>query len=215
MAISQWRALPYWDHWKMIPFYQRWLQGLITARDFYLQHNEHRIVLTRLLVLVDFEAFRGQGYFLLVVILGSHVALGVLLGMIASEGCCSAATRAMVILASVAFLVSPVQLETLTWSFVTQYIHACLFAATSFWAIGKLATKLSARHEVAWTTLAAGSVAAGTLSNANGVIAAMIAGALTLLLPLRVLPKVTISRSPQWPPPYTFGHTRRHHPCST
>ena len=165
---------------------------MITAGDFYSQHNEHRIVLTRLWVLVDFEAFRGQGYFLLVVILGSHVALGVLLGMIASEGSRSAATRATVVLASVAFLVAPVQLETLTWSFVTQYIHVYLFAAASFWAIGKLATRLSVPHEIAWTALAAGSVAAGTLSNANGVIAAILAGALTLLLPLRVLPRLTI-----------------------
>lgn len=82
-AIQFWRVLPYFDQWEMVQFYRNWSQGTSTICDLVAPHNEHRILLTRLLFLVDFTQFRGDTAFvygaLVVLQLGLALAIGLVI----------------------------------------------------------------------------------------------------------------------------------------
>lgn len=45
-------ALPYWDQWKFVPVLDRFFGGRITFHDLWAQHNAHRIVFPRLVMLM-------------------------------------------------------------------------------------------------------------------------------------------------------------------
>lgn len=42
---------PYWDAWEMVPLMQRWEAGVLGFSDLWAQHNEHRILIPRLIML--------------------------------------------------------------------------------------------------------------------------------------------------------------------
>lgn len=63
-VIRFWHPLPHWDMWGgYVAFWLRLTDG--DWSTFWELHNEHRIVLTRLVFWVDFAVFKGAGWFLL------------------------------------------------------------------------------------------------------------------------------------------------------
>src|SRR5215813_12433280 len=56
LALEGYSALPFWDQWEFIS------PAAILGR-FFEQHNEHRILLTRLITLLDQTAFGGRNLF--------------------------------------------------------------------------------------------------------------------------------------------------------
>ena len=60
-TIQLWTTnLPHWDQWdEARMLFQPWLEGTLTWRDFFIPHNEHRIVFTRLLDLLEVK-LNGQ-----------------------------------------------------------------------------------------------------------------------------------------------------------
>jgi len=43
---------PIWDSWRMIPLFAKSYSGELTFHDFWQQHNEHRLIFSRLIILV-------------------------------------------------------------------------------------------------------------------------------------------------------------------
>ena len=43
--------VPVWDAWSMVPIFEKWYQNTLTWPDIWAQHNEHRLVLPRLVFL--------------------------------------------------------------------------------------------------------------------------------------------------------------------
>lgn len=40
--------VPYWDDWVFVPFLEKFHEGQLTVKDFFAQHNEHRLIFPRL-----------------------------------------------------------------------------------------------------------------------------------------------------------------------
>jgi hypothetical protein len=85
--VRLWRVLPYQDQWEAVEFYRQWItnQGSVLHLLF-AEHNEHRLVVTRLAFLADFTFFEGRSIFVFPLLLFSHVTLGAALGLVASRG---------------------------------------------------------------------------------------------------------------------------------
>ena len=78
-TIQIWATnIPYWDQWDEARLlFKPWLEGTLTWHDFFIPHNEHRIVFTRLLDLLEVK-LNGQWdpMFQTVVNAFIHVAYG-------------------------------------------------------------------------------------------------------------------------------------------
>jgi hypothetical protein len=78
-TIQIWATnIPYWDQWDEARLlFKPWLEGTLTWHDFFIPHNEHRIVFTRLLDLLEVK-LNGQWdpMFQMVVNALIHVAYG-------------------------------------------------------------------------------------------------------------------------------------------
>jgi hypothetical protein len=74
-AAQYWRALPFWDHWDAVHFYQAWTLGKLPFGDIVAVANGHRILLTRLALVIDFALFE-DGAFCSHLLLSMHIGLG-------------------------------------------------------------------------------------------------------------------------------------------
>ena len=136
-------------------------------------HNEHRLILTRLAVLVDLVFFEGRQTLLIVLILSSALATaGLLSGLARGIGFAKwplAAFGAM----AFATAFSPVQIDNLTRGFQVQFIQVWMFAILSF-ALLSLAPQTRDGQNWAYRLLAVVvAVQAGLLSTysmKNGLI---------------------------------------------
>src|SRR5580698_6639125 len=73
--------IPYWDQWDEARLlFKPWLEGTLTWRDFFIPHNEHRILFTRLLDLAELK-LNGQWdpFFQMIVSALLHIGYGCLL----------------------------------------------------------------------------------------------------------------------------------------
>ncbi|HEV2693033.1 MAG TPA: hypothetical protein VG347_09090, partial [Verrucomicrobiae bacterium] len=73
--------IPYWDQWDEARLlFKPWLDGTLTWRDFFIPHNEHRILFTRLLDLAELK-LNGQWdpFFQMIVSAMLHIGYGCLL----------------------------------------------------------------------------------------------------------------------------------------
>src|SRR6266849_7948047 len=128
LAVRLWRVLPYMDQWEAISFYQSWTTHQHSLLDLLLmQHNEHRLPLTRLGFLVDFAFFQARSTFVFPLLLFAHVTLGAGLGFVATQGR-QAGERALATAIGVAFMVSPLQIENLVQPFHLQWAACGLFS---------------------------------------------------------------------------------------
>ena len=115
-------------------------------------------------------------------VLTFHLALGLLVGLVATQARDEIAGRLMLTTAFMAFLVSPVQLENLINPFHIQIIHVCFFALLAFVAIERLSRTNSAQPPPSLVLLAVVAIVLCTYSMANGVIAAALCVALVSIL---------------------------------
>ncbi|HZS38481.1 MAG TPA: hypothetical protein VFF06_16715, partial [Polyangia bacterium] len=54
LAAFVWRFgvdVPYWDQWELVPLLKGAHDGTLRAADFFALHNEHRLVVPRLIML--------------------------------------------------------------------------------------------------------------------------------------------------------------------
>lgn len=125
-AFQHHSPVPYWDMWNgYLQFYMNATDGMIES--WWAQHNEHRIVLARLLFFVDIAWFGGLGYFLIAAQLLMIAAAAALWVSILREQVVGAhrvahrTPRVVFACATTAALFLWMQHENLTWAFQSQF----------------------------------------------------------------------------------------------
>lgn len=134
-VVGNYSPVPYWDQWDGA------LAGYMHFVDhqwfvLWEQHNEHRLILPRLIFWTDIRWFGGRNVIDLVANLVLLGALAVTVGRIASRGMRVTWTEGIAlagVIATMAF--SWMQDENLTWGFQNQWFGAYLFAMLAFDAL--------------------------------------------------------------------------------
>lgn len=165
-GIKAYSPVPFWDMWDgYLGFYDQLSEGNWSV--WWSQHNEHRIVLSRILFWIDFEIFRGQVWFLIVINY-----------MLASTTCwlfwqcCKLLdisnekwTVSIIVIATFSW----VQYQNFTWGFQSQFFLAQILPLAALVEISK-ATYNPKRHlhhytlALLFAILSVGSMANGVLA---------------------------------------------------
>jgi hypothetical protein len=189
--VRLWRVLPYGDQWEAVESYRQWItnkQSLLHL--LFAQHNEHRMVPTRLAFLADFAFFDGRSIFVFPVLLFAHVTLGAALGLLASRGR-QAGERALAVVFGIAIMVSRLQLDNLVLPFHLNWAACGLFSLIAIACTAHLAGPTTRR--VPLVALAAISTFAAVYSSANGIAAAAMVLATSCLLPIGRISRIIIA----------------------
>lgn len=159
MVVRGWSAIPYWDQWDDLIFtvkqvFSPWL---------YSQHNEHRLILPRLLFAIDSFAFGETNKFDLFCNMALPSMLAGLLGHAALRDLkCSLTDRLWVAGIILAMLFSAMQYENFLWGFQLQFFAVELAGAASVACLalgGRSWTSLTA--SIAFSSIAVYTLASG------------------------------------------------------
>jgi len=181
MAVSLWRVVPFYDSWSMVTTFMQKQEGSLSFCNVIAQQNEHRIVWHRLLALADFAYFRSTHRLLYPTLLISYLGLGAFLGWLVARGEC-ATVRAMMIISSMALLVSPIQLDNLAQPVQTGMAYAILFSGIAFLSVGLLAESTTRRQKVAYTAISAAAIILAAFSMLQGLVGASLVVIVACLL---------------------------------
>jgi hypothetical protein len=123
-------AMPFWDQWdaEAMNLYVPYLSGALTPAEMFAAHNEHRIVVTRLLALFHLE-LAGEWNPRLEMILGAMVHSGMITWLVALLMPLVGAHRRLLLALFVAFLFAlPIGFQNTLWGFQSQFYFVALFA---------------------------------------------------------------------------------------
>lgn len=134
-GLLAWSPVPFWDMWDgYLDFFLRLQDG--ENRIWWLQHNDHRILLTKILFWMDLKWFGGTGAFLIALnyILVSCAALlfcKIFRQLAGTVRATAAEWSAMLFLTGWLFLWT--QQENLTWAFQSQFFLVQLLPLCAFY----------------------------------------------------------------------------------
>ncbi len=166
-------AIGTYQHYTPIPFGDMWggyIGGVVASEnllDWAGQHNEHRILLSRILFFIDLNLFAGESKFLILmnyVLLAAAAAMFCYIWLKHSEG-----EDKFIGFFLVAWVFYWIQHENLVWAFQSQFILAQLFPLIAFYLLHKAQCE-----ERAGTGLFLAATIVGFLSGwtmANGTVA--------------------------------------------
>jgi hypothetical protein len=185
VVFDAYSPLPYWDQWEFI-------SPAVIFRRYFEQHNEHRILLTKLITLVDQTVFGGSNLLnLFVIYLAQALNAWFLIVLAWRAGLRSYPEIVPAALVAVGALFTLHQYENLTWGFQTQFVIVFAAATAAFLSLARHA---DTRRPIslALTILAC---AIATCEMANGVLVGLIAGAMAMALRLswRVVALLTLT----------------------
>ena len=192
MAVSLWRVMPFYDSWSMVTTFIQKQEGSLSFCNLIAQQNEHRIVWHRLLALADFALFRSTHRLLYPTLLISYLGLGAFLGWLVARGE-RATVCAMMIISSMALLVSPMQMDNLAQPVQTGMAHAILFAGIAFLSVGLLAESTTRRQKLAYTAISAGAIILAAFSMLQGLVGASLVVVLAFLLRVPTLSRAVLA----------------------
>ena len=168
-GIRSYSPVPFWDMWEGIDSVVKATNG--DAGAWWMQHNEHRIVFTRILIWANIVLFKGTGVFLIAVnyilaglcFLLLFVCLAETLGDKAEKQCRN--SMAFILLA---LSFSWLQKANFCWEFQSQFFLAQLVPLLSFYLLHRSCVS-SARSSplFVWACLA-GVISSVTL--ASGIL---------------------------------------------
>jgi hypothetical protein len=124
--------VPVWDDFDRVPLLERFADGELGVRDLYAAHIDHRIVMTRLVILANAKLSGGnlvwENWVTFAIVLGTAVVLGALLRRSLPD---APATCFAAVLGMNALVFSPLQWENFLWAIQTAFVlpTACLVAA--------------------------------------------------------------------------------------
>lgn len=160
--------VPFWDMWDgSLGFY---MHQQVDPSAWWAQHNEHRILLARILFFIDLRYFGGQAVFLLVI---NYVLAAATFGLLAwcAMRIVTPATTSMRITAAVILSLAYLwtQENNLTWGFQSQFFLAQLMPLVSLLLLWR--SSVPGQHRSWWfaASLCVAALAAGSM--ANGVLA--------------------------------------------
>jgi len=181
-AARYYSPVPLGDMWNgYLDFFMEVQNGNHTA--WWAQHNEHRIVLARLLFWLDLSFFDGRGAslivanYLLVATSASVLCLGIrraLRGTVDS----SLATATQTLVWASAFFWS--QQENLTWGFQSQFFLAQLLPLAALSVLARVRAAPEGRLSSLAISCALGIAACGTMANGVLTLPLMVAYALVI-----------------------------------
>lgn len=168
-AVRFHTAVPFWDMWDgYLHFYVRVTEG--DWKAWWSLHNEHRIVLARILFWIDLAWFQGTVWFLIAVnYLLILVAFFTFHALLREQAGDEARSRPVTLLALATFMLlfSWVQYENLTWGFQGQFFLAQLLPLLAFYFLYRY-VKNDTTHNFGLACIF-GVLSIGSM--ANGVIA--------------------------------------------
>jgi hypothetical protein len=169
-AIRAYSPVPFWDMWDgTIEFFRNVNEGNHSA--WWAQHNEHRILLARLLFWTDFKFFSGSNWFLIAfnyLLIGASAFLSYRLLRAAAATEKPATEEILLGLFMTAWLFLWMQNENLTWGFQSQFILAQLLPLCALYWLHK---SVSGIHINRHFLIACGFGLASAGTMANGVLA--------------------------------------------
>ncbi|MBX5488211.1 MAG: hypothetical protein IRZ17_16585 [Mycolicibacterium hassiacum] len=173
VQVASYSPVPFWDMWDELRGVQAALSGQLTIGDLWAQHNEHRILLSRIQFIADYAFFGGRLLFLLASIFASSLLLAIVLASPARSVWREQGTATGFLAACVAGVLSPAGWENLTWPFQIGFVQTYLFAVSAV-AVSACRLRPETRPggKVHWAGLGATVALAGaaTYSMANGLL---------------------------------------------
>ncbi len=168
LAFRDSTVLPFWDHWALIGELARG-SSHYTLAQLWEQHNEHRILIPKIFLLVDFFFFKAKNHFLLVCILVAQIfaALFFVAAVRLREDLdrCSKVTLYGLILF---LLFSPVQMDNFVWGFQITFVLATFFTIVSLYCFSKVCSRIEAHRDLYFFASLFAALCA-TLSLASGL----------------------------------------------
>lgn len=187
LVVRTYCELPFWDEWGIVWEYHLLRSGEYGLAQFFGQHNEHRIALSRLLYLADYSLAGGKNQINLAVIaIAQAIHAGLLISLLGAfrERVSSWITAAAV----VGLMFSLGQWQNFVWGFQTQFVGVFALATGAFMLLASACREglpsSRARRRFAGALIL---LLAATFSMANGVVATGIGLALCLAM-----------RAPRW-----------------
>jgi hypothetical protein len=176
------RPVQYWDQLGSVHLYLSLNDGNFRISFLWAFHNEHRILTSRLMYLIDAVYFDLGNRFLIASIFSGLFALTLIFASLALKARTPARVATMT-LALLGIGWSIAQHETLTWGFQTAFIFPHLFALACFFCFAEMLAAVSPYSRLMWFALACVADALGMLSWAGGVFIGF--AAVIISLPLR------------------------------
>jgi hypothetical protein len=174
VLFDAYSALPYWDQWEYI-------SPAVIFRRYFEQHNEHRILLTKLIMFTDQAVFGGSNLLNFAIIYLTQALHAWFLTVLAwRAGLRSYSEILPAALTILATLFTVHQFENLTWGFQTQFVIVFAAATAAFLSVARYAETGRSINLVA--TVLASAIA--TSEMANGVLVAMIVVVMAITLRL-------------------------------
>jgi len=167
-AINNFSSIPYWDMWDgVFNFYLQATNGNINS--WWDQHNEHRILLSRILFWIDIYAFGGLNYFLIIfnyfLVIFSILIFKAFLKNTYRDSVVFSATSVLLFITSLLFLWA--QKDNLTWGFQSQFFLAQSIPLCGMFFLAKSTESININFNFV-LALFCGVLAYGTM--ANGVL---------------------------------------------
>ena len=165
LVITTYSPLPHWDEWSLFDHLAK--GGGWSLPWLWAQHNEHRILTTKIFFLLDVQLFRGTQIFLLTCIFLVQLLQVALLSwsLRALGGWRGSQWRIGVGLIAYCIL-CPTQYENLVWGFQVQFVMTACMATLAIASL--LLYQRDDRTKYLVTSIAAATIA--TWSLANGML---------------------------------------------
>ena len=169
--------IPFWDSWRIVKFLE--LGQPVTLSWLWSQDNEHRILIPRLITLIDYRFFRGCGYFDIALIWLMQIGSVLLITSLSFDVIGhSRAMRPWRILISgliVCLAFASAQMENFYWAIQTDLVGMLFFSILAFFCL-KQSTE--SHYPSAWIAGGALAAIASALCLASGMITILIFAAL-------------------------------------
>jgi hypothetical protein len=133
LGLSLANPMPLNDQWSFVHDYLNYLDEHYSWADLFSQHNEHRIVTTRIVLFADASLFGMRGLFPVAVAYASMAAMAVIGAFVVSSH--STPERFTCFAAALGLVWSLAQWQDFLWPFTLQLIFVHLFALTCLVAV--------------------------------------------------------------------------------
>jgi len=168
-TLQSLHPIPYWDSWATADFLAR--EQPVTLSWLWSQHNEHRILIPRLISLADYRFFRGCGFFDLALIWLMQVGSAGIIAFLSLDVIGRSRDRRPWRTLSGGLIVclafSAPQMENFFWSFQTGFVGAMFFSLLAFFCLKQSVVN---GHSAFWIAGGALAAIASALGLAGGLI---------------------------------------------
>jgi len=190
--VTSHSLVPFWDEWTEIDAIATAPHHQLPLSWLWSQHNEHRTVFYRLLLLADIHVFHGQHWISFWCILAVQILFLVCLAwMLHFCGVSGTLWRAIVGLGGFA-LFCPAQWENFRWAFQISFLlPGCLLLLALSAVLKYQRSVQQLRPQWVYLALSILAAVAATYSNANGILL----WPLLLLVAIALVPRVAVIAS--------------------